>query len=142
MQRIFLLQSFRCNKSRITIIAKLYLAQQVSKNLPIIIYEINYDSTMLCSSMDFVEKNRISGQSPSSIIPMAYKCTRKTYAQTHVIITEQGDTNKGPITPIQRVTHFSTGLHNGDTRGAGITLQEREGKKGKRKGGGEDAWSG
>lgn len=47
-----------------------------------------------------------------------------------------------PITPIQRVTHFSTGLHNGDTRGAGITLQEREGKKGKRKGGGEDAWSG
>lgn len=93
MQRIFLLQSFRCNKSRITIIAKLYLAQQVSKNLPIIIYEINYDSTILCSSMDFVEKNRISGQSP--IIPMAYKCTRKTYAQTHVIITEQGDTNKG-----------------------------------------------
>lgn len=96
MQRIFLLQSFRCNKSRITIIAKLYLAQQVSKNLPIIIYEINYDSTILCSSMDFVrKKNRISGQSPSSIIPMAYKCTRKTYAQTHVIITEQGDTNKG-----------------------------------------------
>lgn len=99
MQCIFLLQSFRCNifnnKSRITIIAELYLAQQVSKNLPIIIYEINYDSTMLCSSMDFVEKNRISGQSPSSIIPMAYKCTRKTYAQTHVIITEQGDTNKG-----------------------------------------------
>lgn len=90
MQRIFLLQSFRCNKSRITIIAKLYLAQQVSKNLPIIIYEINYDSTILCSSMDFVrKKNRISGQSPSSIIPMAYKCTRKTYAQTHVIITSR-----------------------------------------------------
>lgn len=90
MQRIFLLQSFRYNKSRITIIAKLYLAQQVSKNLPIIIYEINYDSTILCSSMDFVrKKNRISGQSPSSIIPMAYKCTRKTYAQTHVIITSR-----------------------------------------------------